>query len=95
MSCFIQLLKVNSSLPNIDGVHTTSDINTDNVRDCLIHDSHGRSDRAALSGMDIGHDSDPAAFSEFVIAHAADLLDCFFLDYACIAYRSIDLSLYL
>ena len=95
MSCFIQFLEINSSLANVDGVHTASDINANNVGHCLIHNGHGCSDRAALSSMYIGHDSDPAAFSEFVITYAADLFDCFFLDYVCIAYRSIDLSLYL
>ena len=42
--------------------------------------------------MNIRHDSDLAAFCEFVITHTADLLDRLFLDHVCIAYRSIDLE---
>ena len=82
MSGLVQLLEIYSSFSQIDSVHTASDINAHNIRDCLIHDGHGCSNRAALSGMDVRHDTDPAALGEFIITHAADLLDCFFLDYA-------------
>ena len=93
MRRLVYLLEVNVGASQIDGVHAAADVHAHNVRDRLIHHSHGRPDRAALAGVHVRHDADAASLRELVVAHAADLLDRFLLDHVGIADRSIKLSL--
>ena len=93
MGRLIQLLKIYIGLSQADCIHTTADINTDDIRHCLICHSHSRTYCAALSCVHIGHDPDSAPCCELVIAHTADLIDRLLLYHRGIADRCIDLSL--
>ena len=50
---------------------------------------------AALAEMHIGHYAYPAAIGKCIVAHPAYLLDGGILYYLCVAYRRIDLTLYI
>ena len=89
---FIEFLIINICFSEVNRIHSASDIHSHNIGDCLIRNGHGRTDRAALTRVHIRHDADPAARSEFIVAHAADLLDCFLFDHGSIAYGCIDLT---
>ena len=88
----IEFLIINICFSEVNRIHSASDIHSHNIGNCLIRNGHGRTDRAALTRVHIRHDADPAARSEFIVAHAADLLDCFLFDHGSIAYGCIDLT---
>ena len=76
----IHLLHVDLDRTQTDCVHTAPDIHAHDIGDCLVGDSHGGADRAALPGMDIRHDADSAIRCERIVAHPANLLDGLILD---------------
>ena len=88
----VHALHVDIAPAERDRVHAAADIHTDDVGDDLVPDRHGRADGAALPGVDVGHDADPAPGGDLIIAHSADLLDGLVLDDAGKADRRIHLS---
>lgn len=88
----IHLLHVDLDLSKVYREHTAANVDADHIGDRLILDGHGRADSAALSRVDIGHNTDLTSFSKLVIAHSANLLDCLILDDLGKADRGIDFS---
>ena len=88
----VQTLRIDLALSQLHRVHPAADIHADHVGDGLVDDRHGGADGAALACVDVGHDADPAARGEFIIAHPADLLNGLVLDHLCEADRGIDFS---
>lgn len=92
MCCFIEFCKVNGLFPKGNCVHSTTDIDTNNIGHCLVLDGHCRADSTALSGVNIWHDAHSAAFGQLVAAHATDLFSCLFINRFGIGNRSRDTS---
>lgn len=91
----IYFLKINYVIGKLNSIHSASDIDTDNIRAGLVYHSHGGSDCAALSCMNIRHDSDPAVLSKCIAAHSANLLYGFVFYNFSIADRRCYSSFYL
>ena len=89
---FIQLFEIDVSPAQRDRIHSAADIYPDNIGDRLICHSHSRPDCTACSGVYIRHNPDPAPQGEFIITHAADLIDRLLLYHRGIADCCVHLS---
>ena len=92
MSGSIDLFKINIHLTQLSSIHAAADIDADDIRNRFIGDRHCGADRAALSGMYIGHDPYLRSCCEIMVTHSADLFDRFVLYNRCITDRRIYLS---
>ena len=77
MTHFIEACKIDLLRIQFYRVHAASDIHAHHIRYDLVGDRHGRADRAARTGMDVGHDADFRAFRKRRVQHRFDLLDGF------------------
>ncbi len=87
MSSSIYLLEINIYFSQFQRVHSTADIDTDDIRYRFIGDGHCGADRTAFSGMNVGHNPYLRSCCEIMIAHSADLFDGFILYNGCITNR--------
>ena len=76
MSGLVYFGKVEVGLAKINCVHTASNIDTDNIGNDLVDDSHRCADRASCARVYVRHNANAAASCELVVTHSADLLDC-------------------
>ena len=83
---------INVALAEFHRVHSASDIHAYDVRNGLVSNGHGGTDRASLTGVHVRHDPDPGSFSHGIIAHSPDLFDRFFFNDLCITDRCIYFS---
>ena len=91
----IEAFEIDLPLSEVNRIHPTADVDTDEVWDDLVPHGHRRADRAALAPVDIGHDADARPLRELVVTHAADLLDRLLLDHFCVCNRRAAASAYL
>ncbi len=92
MRCFICLFKVNVCLANINCIHATANIHTNNIWHCLSCYCHCSAYCTAFPRMYIGHNPYAASFCKFIITHTAYLFPGFFFYGICITYCSINFS---
>ena len=92
MSGSIDFFKINIHLTQFNSIHAAADIDANDIRNRFIGDRHCGADRAALSGMYIGHDPYLRSCCEIMITHSADLFDSFALYNRCITDRCVYLS---
>ena len=83
----IKAREVDLSLAEIDRIHATADVDTDEVRHDLVPYRHRCADGTALTPVHIGHDADAHAFRKLIVAHPADLLDRLFLNHLRVCNR--------
>ena len=94
MRRLIDRRKIHIRLRKLHREHAAADVHADDVGAGAIADRHRRADRAALSRVHVRHDAHAAAARQFVIAHAADLLDRFVLDRRGVADGGRNVSFY-
>ena len=58
----VQPFRLDVGLFDTDGLHTTADINADEVRTNLVPDGHRCSNGASCTGVDVGHHPNPLSF---------------------------------
>ena len=83
MSRLVNACEVNFVFGELNGVHSATDVNADDVRDGFIGDGHCRSDCATFPRVDVRHYANFAAEREVVIAHAANLFTSGVFDDLC------------
>ena len=71
----VQLLKLQSSLPDAGGLHAAADVHPHQIGHHLVGDGHGGADGAARPGVDVGHEPDTAARRKFLVAQFLNLCD--------------------
>ena len=77
----VQLLRFDIGLFQADGFHTASNINANKVGANLILDSHGGSDGAASTGMNIRHHTNLASLDIGLVQEIDDLRNGFAIDH--------------
>ena len=93
MCCPVHRFKINRPVPEMHRIHSAPDVHTDNIRTHFVRHCHRGSDSAAGSGMHVGHYADAASLSQFIVAHAGNLLNGLFFDHGCIAQCRVHFSL--
>ena len=93
MSSLVDFFKINIYFSKINCVHTTSDIYSYNIWNYLICNCHCGSNSAALTRVNIRHNTNLYTFCHWVITHTSNLLYGFILYYSCIADSCIYFSL--
>ena len=94
MTCFIYFFKIYCLILQLYSIHSTTYIDSYNIRANLICDCHGRPNCTTFSSMDIRHNPHFASPCQIIITHSSDLLDCFIFNHLCITNRCCNFSLY-
>ena len=96
MSCLVKPFKIDFHISQPHRIHPAADVHSHDIGHRFVRDGHGSADGASLPCMNVGHDPDFAALSEFVIAHSADLLYGFLLHHSaeadCLVHFTFDLK---
>lgn len=79
--CLIQFCKIYLTFPKFYRVHSTSNVHSHNIGNCLVLNRHCCTYGTALSDMNVWHNTYLRILSKRIITHPANLPDCFILNH--------------